>query len=297
MPFKFADGTEFSFCDKDISRLPPPPSGKKEYWVFDIGGKSSVPGLGVRVGLKQKRFQYQGRAPDSGKQKRVPIGTHPAVTVAVARQVARKHAGDLAHGIDISEKRRESRDAHTRTRAAAALTLGKLISEWEAEKAPRSRGKYVPNAVNAMRRGHKAILNRPVMSIRVDEWESDWESIANRPVKVGKRDPDAPPCGSSMADAIARRVCAVLNWGVQKRKLERNPAAQANLPPRGESRDRELSGDEARAIWTAAGTLPPPYGTFIRVLIGTGLRYSEASRARWPEFNDDLSKWQIPRGA
>jgi hypothetical protein len=97
------------------------------------------------------------------------------------------------------------------------------------------------------------------------------------------------------ACSAAAHIRTVLNWAVKTRKLKHSPMAGANLPAKSGSRDRELSEEEARAVWAAAGGLPKPYGVFIRFLLGTGVRYTEAALATWDEFSSDYSEWRIPR--
>jgi integrase len=57
-------------------------------------------------------------------------------------------------------------------------------------------------------------------------------------------------------------------------------------------RDRVLSDDELRAIWKAAETLTSPWGQYLRFLLLTACRRSEASAMTWSELSN--GNWTIP---
>ena len=59
-------------------------------------------------------------------------------------------------------------------------------------------------------------------------------------------------------------------------------------------RQRVLSDDELRAVWKAAEATSYPYGRLVKLLLLTGTRRTEASDARWPEFDLDAATWTIP---
>ena len=60
------------------------------------------------------------------------------------------------------------------------------------------------------------------------------------------------------------------------------------------ARQRVLSDDELRAVWQAAEATTYPYGPFIKLLLLTGVRRTEASDAHWCEFDLDAALWTIP---
>ena len=57
-------------------------------------------------------------------------------------------------------------------------------------------------------------------------------------------------------------------------------------------RERVLDDDELRALWRASSRLGYPFGDLVRWIVLTGCRLSEATGARWSEFNPNL--WTIP---
>ena len=56
-----------------------------------------------------------------------------------------------------------------------------------------------------------------------------------------------------------------------------------------------MNDAELRAVWNAASETSYPYGPYIRLLLLTGARKTEASDACWPEFEPlDEKLWTIP---
>ena len=55
-----------------------------------------------------------------------------------------------------------------------------------------------------------------------------------------------------------------------------------------------MSEDELAKVWQAATETPYPFGPMFRLLILTGQRRSEVTRAEWAEFNLLDKTWTIP---
>ena len=83
------------------------------------------------------------------------------------------------------------------------------------------------------------------------------------------------------AFAAAARARVLYGWAVKTRRLTDDPTQRMVLPAKPGKRQTFLTGDEARAVWQAAGTIPAPYGTLIGFLEATGVRLREAAEARW----------------
>ena len=262
------------FTDNRIKNLKPSLSGRKDCFLFD----DETPHLGVRVSAKSKRFVFQARL-EGGGQYRKTLGVFPALTVDEARRVTKVLTGKLAGGADLREERAAKQVKRDQARADAALTLGRLIDQWEAAHKPKRRSNYVKGTANGLRRAYARLLDQPANSIRAEEIEKGWESLTSQP---------------AAAHMAGVRMRTLFRWAVKTRKLDGDPTKQVVLAEKTQSRDRELNDDEARAVWKAAGTLPAPYGAFVRFLMATGVRIREAAETSWREFDIDFSKWTIP---
>jgi integrase len=94
--------------------------------------------------------------------------------------------------------------------------------------------------------------------------------------------------------AVARQLKAWLskffNWAIAQDVygLENSPCDRISLKDiagKAEPRQRVLNDREIRALWAQTETLSYPFGSFMRLLIWTGCRRSEASFLRWSEVS------------
>jgi Arm DNA-binding domain len=132
------------------------PAGKKDMLVFDDDQK----GLAVRVtasGGKTYLAQYS----HAGQKRRVPLGTVDAISLAQARIAARAIMGDVAKGRDPATERKEKALAAKRKKAHDALTVGKLVGDWEALHLVNKRPRYAFEAPRAIRSVFKEYLDWP----------------------------------------------------------------------------------------------------------------------------------------
>jgi len=91
----------------------------------------------------------------------------------------------------------------------------------------------------------------------------------------------------------------MFNWAIEAGDygLESSPCDR--IRPRhliGERapRDRVLTDAEMGALWRSAESMGYPFGPIIQLLMLTGVRKSEASDARWPEFDLKRNLWTVP---
>ncbi len=80
---------------------------------------------------------------------------------------------------------------------------------------------------------------------------------------------------------------------MQQGLVEANPVAGTAAPAAEIRRDRVLSNDELRAVWTVAGDLGD-FGTIVRLLILTGQRREEVGGMTWQELDVEKELWSIP---
>jgi integrase len=78
-------------------------------------------------------------------------------------------------------------------------------------------------------------------------------------------------------------------------RLEVNPCRDAGKPSAPKPRDRVLTNDELKALWTLLDGEPAPFGPAIKLLILTGQRRDEVFQADWAEFDLEGALWTIPR--
>jgi integrase len=60
----------------------------------------------------------------------------------------------------------------------------------------------------------------------------------------------------------------------------------AEAPGEETSRERVLTDREIAVVWSAANSIPYPFGPFIQVCVLTGQRRSEVARMQWDQIGD-----------
>jgi integrase len=102
------------------------------------------------------------------------------------------------------------------------------------------------------------------------------------------------------APIVANRTLATLrklfNWSLERDLIAANPCTGIKPPAKETSRDRVLSDDEIRRVWTATETVGWPFGPIIQLLILTGQRRDEVGAMEWNELALEKALWTLPRG-
>lgn len=209
----------------------------------------------------------------SGKQRWHPLGLHGAITPDEARRLAKRTAGDVAHGRDPSEDRAS-------TRAAAKNTVNAALDTFLERHAKNLRtAKTIARLFERCVRPR--IGNQSIYT--VGRWDIvdllDW-------VEDNK--------GAVVADKVLSRLRAAFNWYMVRDDKFKSPIIKglARTKPTERARSRTLSDDELRDVWAALGTMPPVYAAFVRTLLLSAQRRDEVRCAEWNEIDNRI--WTIP---
>jgi integrase len=90
--------------------------------------------------------------------------------------------------------------------------------------------------------------------------------------------------GPVMADHILAIIRRVMNWHASRSDEFRSPIVRGMRRSKAQARSRILTDDELRKVWTA--------GPFVRFILLTGARRSEAQGMTWAEI--DGGDWTLP---
>lgn len=114
---------KLKFTKGAIEKILAPSSGQYFYWDTEVRG------FGLRVSVSgSKSFIYQTRV--NGKERRITIGRFGSITVEQARDQARKHAAQVASGIDpVAEKQKAGRKGITLAQATEAYLTGRNLKD------------------------------------------------------------------------------------------------------------------------------------------------------------------------
>lgn len=261
-----------------IGGLRPAAEGQR-YQVMD----AQIPGFGVRVTDKgHKTFILRTRYPGGSTPARREIGSCADLTLADARERARKWRSLVAQGVDPRVEEERQRQEILRNQA---ITFAVVADDFIRQKLPAERkGKAVERDIR------RDLLpqwsKKPIGSIS----DADVITLIRRKM----------PSGKYSARNLFALVKRFFRWAVAQRTygLISSPCeglqVSAILGEMKRSRDRILSDDEILAYWRAATRLPYPHGSAYRGLMLTALRVNELADASRPEFDYRDRVWLIP---
>ena len=273
-----ASSVKRNLTDRYLQSLKGSPGGRP-YDVRD----AEIRGLRVRIMPSGERsFVLLARFQHDANPTRRALGTYPALSLAGARDKARKWRELIGRGIDPAQEEERTRAAELRKQR---VTFAAIAEDFIAEKLPgESKGYEVARDI---RRVFIPLWGkRPAADITA----LDVRTVIRAVKAEGK---------TYQAHNLLGYVRRLFNWAINQHVygIETSPCDRleaesiiGNRPPR----TRILNDAELRAAWRATDKLGYPYGPLFKLLMLTGCRRSEVSGARWPEFDLTKKLWSIP---
>ena len=241
----------------------------KTYWDDDI------PLFGVRLrkgGSKGWVFWYRlgGRA---SPLRKIGLGATSAVSAAEARAEAGKLYARVRLGQDpVGAK------AEVITRAGESV--GNALRPFLARQAKRLK----PRSYAEVER-HLLVQTKPLHQLQLAT--VDRRAIASLLAEVGVSS------GPFAANRLRASLSAFFTWTMREGRLEANPVANTNRHEESGSRERVLTNDELRAVWTATGG-GDQYSAIARLLLLTGARRDEIGGLKWDEIDFGNAMISLP---
>ncbi len=237
-----------------------------DYW------DTNMRGFGVRISA-QGRKSWVLRYRTNGRQRRLTLGTFPSLGLAAARVAARSALGDVARGDDPAATKQAEQRAGT-FRELADLYLEKHARRrkrsWRADE--RMLNVDLLPVLGATRA--KDVTRREVRAL--------IEAIAHR----------GAPILANRTLALLRKV---FNFGLDDEfpGLEGNPCARITPPGVEQRRDRVLTPDEIKRVWTALDRVHPLTAAVFRLRLLTAQRGGEVLGMQWDELHleDETDCW------
>jgi integrase len=217
-----------------------------------------VSGLALRVVSKRKTWDLHFTYDD--RRVRMPLGTYPSLSLAAARARALEAKSDLAEGNDPRQRQPE--------------TLKAISEEYLRRSILRSRDWQAKALARLV---YPALGARPISDIRRTDIIRLLDTIEDEN-------------GSGMANSVLAAVRRIMNWHASRSDEFRSPIVRGMGRAKGRARDRILTDDEIRALWN--GTADGGFGRYLRFLLLTGARRTEATGMTWTEL--DGADWTLP---
>jgi integrase len=221
-------------------------------------------GLSLRVGKTRRTWHlHYSRA---GKRGRALIGTYPAISLSAARRAA----------IETKDAVEAGRNPTKATTVGAMLD--KFTERYVIKDAKLRTADYVKDVI-------ERLVKPEIGGVALNE--------IKRSHVVRMLDTIADTNGPVMADRTLAIVRKAFNWQASRDDDFVPPIAKGmgRTKPKERARERVLSDEEIRAVWSVADGAGV-FGRYLKFLLLTATRRGEAAQATRAELREGL--WTIP---
>lgn len=237
---------------------------------------SDSQGLNVRLSVSGGvTFFYRYRWEDKPVQ--LTIGDYPSISLSQAREHRQQFRTWITEGYD---PRRQV--VLNRMKKVDAMTVEQAYDYWEEHYAkPEGLIKLAKNRQN-FQNHIKPVLGAMIVNHTTkSHWLALFDGMGRRVVT------------GQMLSLMQRTFRFCHNRGV----IDINPVSdlrRSDVAIAAAMRDRVLSDDEIRTIWSALDDMPVRQQIVMRFLLMTGCRSTEIRTAKWEWFNYGEKTWTIP---
>jgi integrase len=245
--------------DSRIQAISPPATGQDEY------PDQLVVGLRLRIGTSGKKT-WIVRAKIEGRAVNNTLGHYPALSLSVARQLAREKLLKLAVNGEVRKQH----------------TVGDVVNEFIVRYAkPRNRtwqktvGQFKTYVLPFWE-------HRNITDIR----KSDVIALLDRITDRG---------ATTTANRILSALSKLFRWSLSRDLIDINPVSGIAKPGKETARDRVLSDFEIAALWRTTDLMGYPFGILIKLLLLTGQRLREVSNMKWVDVDFEAGAWVLSR--
>ena len=256
-------------------RCPLPEEGQRTVWDSAAGmPRGTIFGIRSSAG-GTRSYILAYRIRGVGKLRRATVGTVGEIRLADAREKALRIAAAAREGKDVVEEQREAREKRERDPNTTVLVeryLEATEKNWSTRHAREQRRAlkvYIkPNSISKLK----------ATEVRRDDVRLLIERLAEGP-------------GADTANRVLGLLRCSFEWGVEGEVITKAPAGLKSLWRRIE-RDTAHRGlfdvtgtrtdpEKIRRVWLGVEACGPIIAGFVRFLLLSGLRLTEASRLRW----------------
>lgn len=263
----------------------------------------TLPGFGVRVagptprspdGRKTWMFYYRFGC----TQKRLTLGTYPALSLADARRQAGDALQLLSSGADPAEIRAAAAEERGRPRES----LGQVAQRFLTDGMRLRKGRpLAPRYIVETRRSiENHVLPRwrnvRLESVTRKDVKALLQDVAARvdPPGVGRAaTPHRARGGPIAANRALSALSAMFSWAIREELTQINPCTLVEPPGEERRGERVFSQDELHELWGVLDACGYPFGTFLQVALLTGQRRIEVAGMQWDEVDLDSRLWTV----
>jgi integrase len=246
--------------DRAIAALKPAPAGKRVF-IGDV----VVPNFGVRISGAHFSYVLRGRFNSKHATFRT-IAEVGEISLADARGKAREWLLLVKAGTDPKREPKRTTDN----------SFGFVAEAFIKRKLPGQR--QAARVAHQIRTELKSWWNVPIGEIARRDVVELLEKVVDRPAPAYARN-------------IHGHLRVLFDWAINRGLygLDHSPTDRikiASIIGERKMRTRVLSDDEIRAVWAACEAMGYPFGPAAKLLLLTGARNSEISKAQWEEIDE-----------
>ena len=279
-----------SISEKEVAKLPVPASGNKLHYYSGatLQGKKAPSGFAVRVtagGTKSFVLFYR----KDGKPYLDTIGRWDENAKGGGLTVLRAIVAAKARADAIQDGKADPRPARTRTMEDGNKPAGETVADMLDEYVLRYIEKDAKlRTADAIKSAFERLVKPAIGNIGIYD--------LRRSMVVRMLDTIADENGPVMADRTLAYIRKAFYWRAARDDDFLPPIVKGmnRTKPSERQRERILTDDEIRDLWTALDTIPRPscYADYVRFILHTATRRHEALQMRWDEITGDI--WTIP---
>ena len=230
-------------------------------------------------GARSWAFRY--RAVDDGRPRKLTLGGYPGTSLEAARRAAVAAMQAVAAGGDPAVEKVAARKA-IRTPAADHLVENVVRNFIERHAKEKTR--------EATWRESKRILEREIVS----RWRGKPLSVVRKSDIHALLDAIMDRGKPAAALRSLQAIRPMFKWAVQRGVLPASPCDGVDAPSKPGERERWLTDDELKAVWSASASLGFPFGPIIQLLILLGQRRDEVAGMTADELDLEKGIWTLP---
>jgi integrase len=211
----------------------------------------------------------------NGKARTRKLGTYPALSVKEARAQAREYWEDPS-----------------KVEAKAAVGTFKEIAENWIKRYVDLHGLRSKPEIQRILDKHlyPEWGDRPFLEIRRGEVNKLLDTVID--ADSHRRSQHRKNQGRSQADSVLAVIRAIMTWHQSRDENYTSPIVKGMRRHKSKPRDRVLSDDEIRALWTALDEFNS-FGLVVKLCLLTAQRSRKIASMRWQDLKDGV--WFIPQ--
>ena len=218
----------------------------------------------------------------NGLPRKLTLGAFPAIDLKAARELAQRALVAVAAGEDPASAKQAAKAAARAPadRDGVEKVVSTFVERYAKANTREGTWKETERLLNKEVIG--AWKGRHFSAIRRADVHELLDGIVDRGALIV----------ANKTLAALRRMCG---WAVERGIITTSPCEGVKAPSQERSRDRVLSDDELRRVWTACDAVGWPFGPLVHLLILTGQRRDEVAEMQWSEVDLDGKTWTLPR--